>query len=421
MSEQNKDQNLSAEAIAIKDMIARIQAGESPESIKDDFVKVFGDKPATAISDAEKELMAQGVDSCALSGLCDVHSAALNDTTSGVHLPEVQFFPPHPLAYFQLDGQVIIDTFRDTIRPCVHGELSPELLPQNLRNFQSVVENHFVKKENVLYNYLDKRGIVGPTKVMWATDDEIRAGIANAIAAAVSEEPVNVRAIVGFMHPTFAKIREQLMREQNILIPLLAEQLTDEEMYEIGVEMRDLGYNFDGPREWVPEGFDLAAYRAKNVAPTMDSGMGAFAGLFSELVFPSGRLNQLEIMQMFNNMGVEITLVDANDRVKYFSQPKEMYFIRSKSVLGGDVYDCHPQRSHPFVRTVLENLKSGKSDVESHVAHKKGHRFLVEYRALRDPNGTYLGCMETVTDLTVQEALVSSIENSPTYNPQHGR
>lgn len=453
MNQRNGDQqNLSQEAQAIKSILDQLKSGASPESLTERFSQVFADKPATAISDAEQELMKQGVSSCDLAGLCDVHAQAISGGTMGEHLNQVEFYPPHPLAYFQLDGQALIDRFRETIRPCIHGGLPQEQLPANLKAFADAVEQHFSLKENVLFAYLDKHGVSGPTKVMWSADDEIRANLKSAVEVAFAHTPVDVRGVVSVMHHTFGSIREQLTKEQAILIPLVAEHLSDQEIQAAGEDMMALGYNFENARLWVAPAASAQGVPAGSPAPAVGSpvpaspsdaashaagsaeggavlsstagatfdaqttsGAPAAAVPEFELNFPTGKLSSSEIMLLLNNAGVEITYVDANDEFKYFNQAEEMYFVRTKSALGNSVYDCHPQPVQQYVKRILDNLRSGASDTERLIAYKKGRKFLVTYKAIRSAHGAYLGCMETCLDLELMRDYEAQAERATSH------
>lgn len=402
MSEQ-----LSAEARALQAMLQKLEAGCSPESLKEEFAEVFAGKPNSAISDAEQELMKAGVDSCTLGGLCDVHHAALASSENSMSMMDIEFFPPHPLAYFKLDGQKMMEYFRERVRPVVHGAEPVEYLEERLRGFLQAVDTHFNLKENVLFAYLDKHGVSGPTRVMWSVDDEIRSNIKAAIKHS-AEFAGDVRGVVQYMHPTMGKLNELLRKEEEILIPLLAETLEEHEMAEAALAMLELGYNFEGARLWEIDG------KQKPVAPShpaqsMAAPVVPSVQLVSELMFPTGRINTQELMAILNTMGVEITFVGADDTLHYYSQPETMHFIRTKSNLGANVYTCHPHKSHALVEEVLRKLKSGESKVESRIATKNGKEFLVHYRALHDEMGNYLGCLETVTNLSEQDALVKSL------------
>lgn len=387
-----EDKQLSDDARAIKDMLAKLEAGAKPEEVKDLFAKVFANKDVSHISNAEKELRVHQSPCSNMSSFCDVHMLALQDESSGVSVPEFEFFPPHPLAYFKLDGLALMDLFRETIRPCIHGGLSPELLPQNLKAFYEAVDLHIAKKESVLFSYLDKKGISGPTRTMWEVDDQIKEGIKKGIAAAEAESPVNVRAVVEHMHKTVGILRDQLNKEEAVLIPLVAQELSDQELYEASQEMLKIGYNFENPCAWEPEGITKTQ---ANPSPAPASNLGFM------IQFETGALNFEQIDAILNTMGCEITFVDADDIFRYYSNLDHMYFLRTKADLGRHVYDCHPEKSKKRVKMVLDALRSGEKDVVSVPASKAGKDFIVSYKALRNKQGQYLGCLELIREANV--------------------
>lgn len=114
----------------------------------------------------------------------------------------------------------------------------------------------------------------------------------------------------------------------------------------------------------------------------------------------TGSMTPEELDCMLNVLPLEITFVDANDFVRYFSRPSHMLFTRGKMILGREVKKCHPKRSWDLVDRVLDELRSGKKDeFEFWMTHKE--RFVhVRYIAVRNPGGEYMGVVETVQDIT---------------------
>lgn len=96
---------------------------------------------------------------------------------------------------------------------------------------------------------------------------------------------------------------------------------------------------------------------------------------------------------------VELTFVDDEDIYRYFTRLPRVIFERTPDILGTDVLSCHPLHSHNAVRRVLRDLRSGRRDEISKVDRKEGERIEVRYIAVRDPAGTYLGCVEAVRRL----------------------
>ena len=107
---------------------------------------------------------------------------------------------------------------------------------------------------------------------------------------------------------------------------------------------------------------------------------------------------------ILNNLPVEITYVDSRCIVRYFNREGQKKIMpRARAVVGKPVQNCHPPKSRALVVQVLDDLKSGKDAVEAWF-DRKGKKIHVIYKALRNIDGKYIGCLETVQDITrIQE------------------
>ncbi|MDO5043751.1 MAG: DUF438 domain-containing protein, partial [Coriobacteriia bacterium] len=402
------NKHLSDDAQAIQDMLKRMEEGESPEAVKDAFVETFKNKDISAISAAEQELLSKTNNGCGMSSLCDVHMLALSDEKSEIRMPELEYYPPHPLAYFKLNQESIMQLFRETIRPCIHGGLSPEELPQNLSAFQDAVLQHFSLKENVLFAYLDKAGVVGPSKLMWEADDEIRDLIQKGIDVAYSQSPVNVQGVVEHMHKAIGLLRSQFTKEEQVLIPLVGSEVSDRDLYEASKEMLKIGYSFDNPRAWEPE--NLASFEAQENLQVMHSS----TSVSTQLNFNTGVLSPDEINGILNSIGDELSFVNAHDIFTYYSDLDVMHFPRTKANLNNTLENLHPLKSLPIMYEVRDKLKNKEVKTVSKLAHKGGKRFLVQYHGIFDESGRYLGILETVKNLDEFFALIKELEAQDT-------
>ena len=117
-------------------------------------------------------------------------------------------------------------------------------------------------------------------------------------------------------------------------------------------------------------------------------------------MFETGELSRKEIEAIFNNLPVDITFVDREDKVRYFSQTKDRVFPRTKAIIGREVQKCHPQKSVHIVNKILEDFKSGKRDVAEFWINLKERQIYIRYFAVRDKEGNYLGCLEVTQDIT---------------------
>jgi len=110
---------------------------------------------------------------------------------------------------------------------------------------------------------------------------------------------------------------------------------------------------------------------------------------------------------MLDTLPVDITFVDRNDKVKYFSQGKERIFDRNRAIIGRKVQLCHPPESVHVVQKIIDDFKSGKAERAPFWINLSGKFIHIEYIALRDEKGTYLGTLEVSQDLTQKRALAA--------------
>jgi hypothetical protein len=106
---------------------------------------------------------------------------------------------------------------------------------------------------------------------------------------------------------------------------------------------------------------------------------------------------------------VELSFVDADDTVRYFShEDAAKIFPRTRGVIGNKVQNCHPQKSVHVVNRILADFKAGKRELAEFWI-EMGERFVhIRYWPVRDRTGRYLGCLETVQDVAGIRALVGN-------------
>jgi DUF438 domain-containing protein len=252
------------------------------------------------------------------------------------------------------------------------------------------VEKHYLRKENLLFPYLEKYNITGPPKVMWGKHDETRELLK------VAREGLDVKGGMDLaeletlvelvLKPASGAVSDMVMKEEEILFPMCMDKLSDEEWYQISQESPELGYClYDPVIEWKPEGVEPSP-----VARTMEG----------SVQLPTGKLSIPELIAFFGTMPVELTFVDSQDKVRFFSHGKKPIFNRNRAVIGRDVRLCHPPKSVHVVEQVISDFKSGKEERASFWLEMKGLFVHIEYHALRDEFNKYLGTLEVVQDIT---------------------
>ncbi|MEM2877964.1 MAG: PAS domain-containing protein [Candidatus Hadarchaeales archaeon] len=119
----------------------------------------------------------------------------------------------------------------------------------------------------------------------------------------------------------------------------------------------------------------------------------------NEVMLETGNLSREELEAMLNTLPIDITFVDANDRVKYFSGGDRI-FPRTKAVIGKKVQNCHPQKSVHVVNKILDEFRSGTRNVAGFWITINGRLIYIRYFAVRGVDGRYLGTLEVTQDIT---------------------
>ena len=116
--------------------------------------------------------------------------------------------------------------------------------------------------------------------------------------------------------------------------------------------------------------------------------------------FKTGKMSKKALEVFLNTVPIGITFSDENDIIQYYNNPKDDIFPRTKDILGTTVKSCHPEKSHPIVDKLLDQLRSGDKD-EVEAWYPDGNKFIhIRFLSLRDDDGKYIGCVELVQDIS---------------------
>ncbi|WNS77462.1 DUF438 domain-containing protein [Bacillus sp. DTU_2020_1000418_1_SI_GHA_SEK_038] len=251
------------------------------------------------------------------------------------------------------------------------------------------IDKHYSRKENLLFPYLEKYGIYGPTNNMWRIDDFIRDGIKEA-KRKLSNYDGNKQEIVNLVHFIMEEVINMIYREEHILFPMALKNLTEDEWVKIAHESDEIGYCLTSPaEEWKPERKQLGENAISEGYIKMETGILS--------------LKQLELL--LNHLPVDITFIDQDDVVRYFSHGKERIFARTKAVIGRTVQNCHPPRSVHVVEELLADFKSGRKDTEDFWIKFRDKYVYIRYFAVRDENENYIGTLEFTQNIDPIKAI----------------
>ncbi|MDY0101151.1 MAG: DUF438 domain-containing protein [Bacilli bacterium] len=389
MSEFINNQSLRREQL--KTLIKNIHQGHlSLEQAKKLFKEKFGTVSTEEIVAMEHDLIDEGVSVEEIQSLCDVHAAVFEGSIADIHAPKLddEETPGHPLYEFIKENRYIEEVINKEIKPYLDTFTNNTILSLRI-GFERLqnIHYHYAKKEYLFFPHLEKNGITAPPKVMWGVDDEIRQEldvIVKTLGQATFDE-VDLRQKINL---ALTKVIDMISKEENILVPMLKQNLKTLEWIEVYQASDEIGWFLKAPEtKWK---YSLAPQKELDVKEEETS---------NEIKFKVGALNLEQLESILNTLPFDMTFVDHQGHVKYFSQGKERLFMRPALVIGRHVSLCHPPASVHIVDEIIESFKSGVKDHEDFWI-KLGDKFvLIRYFAVRNENNEYLGTLEVSQDI----------------------
>ncbi|MGN0363771.1 MAG: DUF438 domain-containing protein [Bilifractor sp.] len=412
----------------LKSYLKRLGNGEDLEAVRADFVKNFKDVDASEIMKAEQDLIREGAPLAEVQKLCDVHSALFHGATreekianaekaveaslaaqQGASIAKMmseaaadpgskkeiagalEAIPGHPLQLFDQENQAI-ETLIAKAREAIAGKDVSDALMSQLRE----ISVHYAKKGDLLYPHLKaKYDISGPSDVMWTVDDEIRDEI-----SALAKTEDHDDSWYDRLSKVLERAEEMIYKEKNILFPICAVNFTQDEWYSIYQDSKDyaeiLGISFP---KWEDAEQGLTEKEiAANAGAVLASGTGAGAWAEGEVVMPGGHMTVPQLTALLNTIPMEISFIDADNINRFFNEGPKV-FKRAHMAIDREVFSCHPPKIEPMVRNILDSFRDGSKDSVPVWMEKNGRTMLVNYMAVRDRKGTYLGAVELVQDM----------------------
>jgi len=385
----------------LKELILKLHKGESEQEVKQQLLESLSKIPYGEVVEVEQELISEGLPESEVLKLCDAHSAVLQGS---VDLSASKKFPDgHPvdvMIHENAELKKVISEIQKIISNIENSDISDFdkniLKLRTLYNNLYDVDKLYQRKEYLLFPFLEKQGITGPPKVMWGKHDEIRELIKGSIEILQTPDLKKddlLAAAEMILLPAAKGVYEMTVKEEEILFPMLLDKLTEADWYEIHKQSIEIGFClYDPPKEWKPE------WSETSTLTEMNQNAG-------HIQLPSGSFSVEELLAILNTLPVDMTFVDKNDKVKYFSQGSERVFQRNRAILNRDVRLCHPPASAHIVEKIIEDFKCGK---ESRAPFwiKMGNKMIhIEYFALKDEKGEYLGTLEVSHNVSVYRNL----------------
>ncbi len=383
----------------LKKLITDLNEGLDPEEAKAKFKDIIKDTGPDELAKAEEELVREGMPREKLNKLCDVHLAVFKEQTD-----QQKILVPlgHPINILMEEHRIILEFVEKLNRNAVmiakkkgYKSITEEMkVVKDVAHHLKESIKHYLREENVLFPYIEKHGLTEPPAQMWIDHDKIRAlekKLFDTIEAAeskslkydefVNQLLKNVGEVAGILTTHFFK-------ENNILFPASLRLITPEEWNDIRREFDEIGYCCFTPDD------------AKQPFGKEESGKLPEEVKEGMIEFETGPLPIAFIEPILNTIPVDITFVDDEDKVRYFSRGDERIFVRTKAVIGRSVQNCHPQNSVHVVNQILDDFRKGKRKTAEFWIDLDGQKIYIRYFAVHNKEGKYLGCLEVSQDIT---------------------
>jgi uncharacterized protein len=393
MSENINDRKYRRETL--KQIIRDIHLNKDPLELKNRFKELISGVGPTEIAELEQELIAEGMPEAEIKRLCDVHVSVFKDTLDQQPRPEET--PGHPVQTFKKENRAVekeINNLREIFEKI---KAEPEVDSVSISRWKELhqpllqLDRHYSRKENILFPFLEKHGISGPPSVMWAIQDDIRAQLKQ-VSVFLDQGTKSKQEIDTFISehaiPVLTTINDMIYKEENIMFPMCMETLSEQEWGEISGQSDEIGYCLIEPDSGWRPGEGQPGQPKEEMLPK------------GNLKFKTGILTQEEISLIFDNLPVDITFVDKDDRVKYFSSAKERIFPRTPAIIGREVKNCHPPDSVHVVNKIVEEFKKGTKDVADFWITMGEMFVFIRYFAIRNEDGEYLGTLEVTQNVS---------------------
>jgi DUF438 domain-containing protein len=379
----------------LKDIIRDLHAGVPVEALQARFAALVKDVSGAEIGAMEQELIDEGLPEAEVRRLCDLHVKVFEASLDSQPAPQTE--PGHPLRTLADENSAVAGLAAEARRALdglKAGSLDPAAGRARLAGLLedlTQVEKHYLKKENQLFPRLEAKGVSGPSKVMWAIHDDIRAHLKDLRRALHSGDTA---LLVRTGEWVLQEITDMVGKEEKVLFPMALELLDAGDWARVKTGEEEIGY------AWIPP---APAWPPSSSGPTAAAAdPGARAGAVG---LATGRLTPEQIDLMLTHLPVDISFVDENDTVLYYSATPERIFPRTPGVIGRNVQNCHPPKSLDVVKRILTAFRAGERDTAEFWIDLRGKFIHIRYFAMRDAAGAYKGSLEVSQDVTAIRGL----------------
>lgn len=384
----------------LAELLQHLMDGENPKIVKDKLAEQLNQVSVQELADAEAQLATRGFAVEDIQRASTLHTELVFDR---IKQNQISDRPDdesgHPARVFRGENEGLQQFVDDRLLP----DLEKFIKTLNERDRLDLlsdahdlsgVTKHYDRKENLFFPFLEQNGITVPPKVMWGVDDIIRE-LLRLFMEAIEEKPVVPKRIQLIADRLITQIEGMIVKENDILLPLLFEHMTESDWVLTAQESRIIGYVFN-------QGIEGASNSdAETWLMTKTKGVSQVLPAVDDSVnLPSGHLTLEQLTAMLNTLPTDLTFVDSDDVIRYYSEGKHQVFLRTRTIIGRDLYLCHPPQLVPTIRKLIKAFKAGEKDEEIVLMKKGSLHNLIRYYAVRNEQGEYLGALEVTEEIS---------------------
>ncbi len=266
----------------------------------------------------------------------------------------------------------------------------------------SEINIHFSRKQNQIYPALESKGFDKPSSVMWTLENDIKNEIKRLNDLLLTD---NIEEFMNSQSDLVEMVEDMMIKEEEILYPTTLDMLEEEDFIIMRKGDDEIGYCLiEEPPKYKDK--EKSSELLKDLSKLLSKhGILEDKSESSILDVSQGKLTLSQINLVFKHLSVDLSFVDENDLVKFYSDTKHRVFPRSPGVIGREVKNCHPRESVYMVEEIIRAFKAGEQDEAEFWLELDGKFLYIIYTAVRDEKGEYKGILEMMQDVTRIRAL----------------
>jgi len=378
----------------IKELIRKLHKGKDPEEVRKEFKELIKGLTPLEISQAEELLIKEGMPAEEIHHMCDIHLEVMHES-----LKEDMDLAPagHPVNILMQEHALLLEyanRLRDLYK-VLNEKTNFDAITEELKEISDIVkhlkasESHYLREENIIFAQLEKYGVTQPPKIMWMDHDRIREVEKNLYELIENQMNFEYQEFVKKYHNLAHGLAELLAshfsKENKVLFPTSIQLFTEGEWKDIRNQFDEVGYCC-----FTPEVPFYGEEIKEETKPSITENL---------INLGTGSLSVKELKMIFETLPIDITFVGKDDEVKFYSEGPDRIFVRTPSVIGRLVENCHPGKSVDRVLEIIDGFKKNTLDNAEFWLEFEDKFVYIRYFPVRDEKGEYQGVLEVTQDI----------------------